>query len=357
MHAYGLKAEICPLDGEADIEIVSGINARMTNSGVQHFNDGTKKVLDRQYLYLDQTTTQSNLTLYHCCGSKITGATPEDRSFGMQRRRILETVRFQVEKGAKGCYEKLAVLYTSRDLAEQDEEQGRGLVLEHLENLVEKGYDRLYEESAKAYGAYWKEHDVRVKTEHPGIQLALRFAQYHLLGMIPPDSRSSIAAKGLTGEGYKGHVFWDTEVFILPYYLFNSPMKAKQLLEYRINRMERARRNAGKKGYCGLMFPWESAESGREETPLFASMDILTGKAAQVWAGIKEHHITADIAYAAWMYELATGDNTFLENGGELLIIGSALFWRSRSVYVKERSRYEIARYHRPGRVHRACGQ
>ncbi len=262
VHAYGLKAEICPLDGEADIEIVSGINARMTNSGVQHFNDGTKKVLDRQYLYLDQTTTQSNLTLYHCCGSKITGATPEDRSFGMQRRRILETVRFQVEKGAKGCYEKLAVLYTSRDLAEQDEEQGRGLVLEHLENLVEKGYDRLYEESAKAYGAYWKEHDVRVKTEHPGIQLALRFAQYHLLGMIPPDSRSSIAAKGLTGEGYKGHVFWDTEVFILPYYLFNSPMKAKQLLEYRINRMERARRNAEKRVTAALCFPGKARRAG-----------------------------------------------------------------------------------------------
>lgn len=342
VHAYGLKAEICPLDKAADIEIVSGINARMTNSGVQHFNDGTKKVLDRQYLYLDQTTTQSNLTLYHCCGSKITGGTPGERSFGMQRRKILETVRFQAEKGGKGCYEKLAVLYTSRDLAEQDEEQGKSLVLEHLENLVEKGYDGLYEESAKAYAAYWKDHDVRVKTEYPGIQLALRFAQYHLLAMIPPDSRSSIAAKGLTGEGYKGHVFWDTEVFILPYYLFNSPAKAKQLLEYRMNRMERARRNAGKKGYCGLMFPWESAESGREETPLFASMDILTGKAAQVWAGIKEHHITADIAYAAWMYELATGDSTFLENGGELLIIGSALFWRSRSIYAKDRSRYEI---------------
>ena len=91
-------------------------------------------------------------------------------------------------------------------------------------------------------------------------------------------------------------MFWDTEVFdssILPFQLSHE---GKQLLEYRMNRMERARRNAGKKGYCGLMFPWESAESGREETPLFASMDILTGKAAQVWAGIKEHHITADIA-------------------------------------------------------------
>lgn len=342
VHAYGLQAEICPLDQEVQVEVVSGINGRMTNSGVQHFHDGTKKVLDRRYLYLDQKTTQSDVTLYHCCGTRVLGGSEEKRSFGMQRRRIQETVSFQIPKGKNGYYEKLAVLYTSRDLADQDEEQGKSLVQEHLENLVNLGYERLHEKSAGAYGDYWKNHDVRIKADCGKVQLALRFSQYHLQGVIPLDSRSSIAAKGLTGEGYKGHVFWDTEVFILPYYLFNSPKKAKQLLEYRMNHMEQAKENAAKKGYRGIMFPWESAESGREETPLFASMDIITGKAAHVWSGIKEHHITADIAYAAWMYELATGDPTFLEDGGELLIIGSALFWRSRSVFVKERNRYEL---------------
>mgnify|MGYP000488349404 CR=1 FL=1 len=124
----------------------------------------------------------------------------------MQRRRILETVRFQVEKGAKGCYEKLAVLYTSRDLAEQDEEQGRGLVLEHLENLVEKGYDRLYEESAKAYGAYWKEHDVRVKTEHPRIQLALRFRPVSSVGHDSPGQQKFHCSQGTDGEATRACV-------------------------------------------------------------------------------------------------------------------------------------------------------
>lgn len=342
IHAYGMQVEINPLDGDARVQMTSGINARMTNSGVQHFRDGTKKVLERRYLYLDQSTTQSNITIYHCCGTRIKGADEEGRSFGMERRKIEETLTFQVQKGKKVLYEKMAVLYTSRELAEEDEEKAKDLVFRHLERLVKKGYGELSKKSATSFQEYWEKHDVRVETEYEKIQLALRFTQYHLRGMIPMDNRSSIAAKALTGEGYKGHVFWDTEVFILPYYLFNDPDKAKQLLEYRINRMEQAEKNAKKNGYRGIMFPWESAETGSEETPLFTSMDILTGKAAQVWAGIKEHHITADIAYATWMYKLAAGNQSFMENGGNLLIIGAALFWLSRSVYVETKQRYEI---------------
>lgn len=341
LHAYGMRVEISSLDADVILQVVSGINARMTNSGVQHFHDGTKKVLERKFLYLDQTTTQSNVTLYHCCGTKVSHA-EEKREFSMQRRRIQETVTAQIKKGEEVCFEKLAVLYTSRELAEQDEQQSRNLIFSHIESLVKEGYETLLEKSAAVFQEYWEHHDVQIKSSVDKIQLALRFAQYHLLAMIPRDSHSSIAAKGLTGEGYKGHVFWDTEVFILPYYLFNLPDKARQLLEYRINRSEQAEENARKKGYQGMMYPWESAETGMEETPLFASMDILTGKAAQVWSGIKEHHITADIAYAVWMYKNATGDRDFMKSGGNFLIVGAAVFWMSRSIYIEEKQRFEI---------------
>lgn len=341
-HAYGLQIGILPIDGDVRVEVASGINARMTNSGAQHFKDGTKKVIQQKLLYLDQTTTQSGITLYHCCGTTVRGAQEEARSFSMQRRMLMEQVSFQIRKGEKASFEKLAVLYTSKELAEQDEGQILGLVVCHLESLIEEGYAGLIKKSAAFMRDYWQQHDVLIKTNREKVQLALRFAQYHLLAMLPLDSHSSIAAKGLTGEGYKGHVFWDTEVFILPYYLLNEPNKAKQLLEYRLNRMEQAGENARKKGFQGIMFPWESAQTGEEETPLFTSMDIFTGRAAQVWAGIKEHHITADVAYAVSMYALATGDCNFLEDGGNLLIIGAALFWASRSVYQESRKRYEI---------------
>ncbi|HCT91243.1 MAG TPA: family 65 glycosyl hydrolase [Lachnospiraceae bacterium] len=341
VHACGMQVEICARDHDAKVQVTSGINGRMTNSGAQHFSDGSKRVLDRQFLYLDQRTVQSGIIFYHCCGSRVVGAKGEVRDFAMERRRILETMDFKAEKGKTVRYEKLAVLYTGRELAEQGE-QALQLLARHVRRLVTEGYDALQEKNAACFRSFWEQRDIRIRGENDRIPLALRFAQYHLLAMIPPDSSSSIAAKGLTGEGYKGHVFWDTEVYILPYYLFTAPEKAAQLLEYRINRMGQARENAKKKGYRGLLFPWESTGTGEEETPLFAGMDILTGKAAHVWAGIKEHHITADIAYALWMYRSAAGGRDIEDEEGNLLIVGAALFWMSRSVYVEEKDRYEI---------------
>jgi len=275
IHAYGIRVEICPLDEEYTVQIVTGINARMTNAGVQNFYDGNKRVLDRRFLYLDQTMTQSKVTLYHCCGTRVEQGTIDHHSFGMQRRNIEEETCFRVNIGVTGAFEKLAVLYTSRDFQKQEETQVMTLIPEHLKSLMAEGYERLNRKSAESYRNYWEMHDIQVKTDSDKIQLALRFAQYHLQAMIPVDNRSSIAAKGLTGEGYKGHVFWDTEVFILPYFLFCEPHKAKQLLEYRINRIDQAKKNAEKNGYRGIMVPWESAEKGNEETPLFANMDIL----------------------------------------------------------------------------------
>ena len=341
VHACGMQVEICALDHDVKVQVVSGINGRMTNSGAQHFSDGSKRVLDKRFLYLDQRTIQSGIIFYHCCGSCVVGTEGEIRDFSMQRRRILETMDFGAEKGKTVRYEKLAVLYTGREMAEQGE-QALQLLTRHMQRLVEDGYDALQAKSAAYFRSFWERRDIRIRGKNDRIPLALRFAQYHLLAMFPPDSSSSIAAKGLTGEGYKGHVFWDTEVYILPYYLFTAPEKAAQLLEYRINRMEQAAENAEKKGYRGLLFPWESAETGEEETPLFAGMDIFTGNAAHVWAGIKEHHITADIAYALWLYRSAIGGWDLANKEEKLLIVGAALFWLSRSVYIEEKDRYEI---------------
>lgn len=91
------------------------------------------------------------------------------------------------------------------------------------------------------------------------------------------DERSSIAAKGLTGEGYKGHIFWDTEVFLLPFHLFTEPKTARSLLRYRWHNLPGAREKARRNGWQGALFPWESARSGDEETPEFAAINIRTG--------------------------------------------------------------------------------
>lgn len=342
VHVYALRLEIRPLENDAEIIAETGINARMANSGVQHFEDGTKRVLEENLMYLEQAMHSGNITLYHCCGTKADSGGYVKQSHGMQRRQISEQSVFRVKKGETGGWEKICVLYTSRDFSAVEEEYIQKMVVLSTEKAREKGYGRILEDSRKVWEEHWKRFDVKVKAEDERLQLAVRFAQFHLMSMMPADSRNSIAAKGLTGEGYKGHIFWDTEVFMLPYFLYTYPEKARQLLEYRVRKAEQAGQNAAQKGYKGFMFPWESCETGREETPLFVSMDIITGRAAHVWAGLKEHHVTADIAYAVWMYYNSTDDRVFMEKEGIKLLVGCALFWISRSRYVKEKERYEI---------------
>lgn len=126
------------------------------------------------------------------------------------------------------------------------------------------------------------------------------------------DERSSIAAKGLTGEGYKGHVFWDTEVFLLPFHLFSDPTVARSLLRYRWHNLPGAQEKARRNGWQGALFPWESARSGEEETPEFAAINIRTGLRQKVASAQAEHHLVADIAWAVIQYWQTTGDESFI---------------------------------------------
>lgn len=169
-------------------------------------------------------------------------------------------------------------------------------------------------------------------------QQALDYALYHLRIMTPAhDERSSIAAKGLTGEGYKGHVFWDTEVFLLPFHLFSDPTVARSLLRYRWHNLPGAQEKARRNGWQGALFPWESARSGEEETPEFAAINIRTGLRQKVASAQAEHHLVADIAWAVIQYWRTTGDESFIAHEGMALLLETAKFWISRAVRVNDR--------------------
>ncbi len=169
-------------------------------------------------------------------------------------------------------------------------------------------------------------------------QQALDYALYHLRIMTPAhDERSSIAAKGLTGEGYKGHVFWDTEVFLLPFHLFSDPTVARSLLRYRWHNLPGAQEKARRNGWQGALFPWESARSGEEETPEFAAINIRTGLRQKVASAQAEHHLVADIAWAVIQYWQTTGDESFIAHEGMALLLECAKFWISRAVRVNDR--------------------
>ena len=194
------------------------------------------------------------------------------------------------------------------------------------------GFDALAEESA----ACWKEKvwdRAPIEIDGPGFDLlAVRFAQYHMQLMTPAhDNRMNIGAKGLSGEGYKGHTFWDTEVFLLPYFIFCMPEVARSLEEYRYLSLPGAHAKALRNGYEGAQYPWESAwlDDG-EVTPEYFGTDILTGQSIKVWSGFIEIHITSDVAFGVWQYYVCTGDQDYMDRYGYELIFDCAKFWLSR---------------------------
>lgn len=262
---------------------------------------------------------------------------------------ITENLEVEVKEGKSYEIVKLSVLVSSRENVDDIFKNSQN----KLERAKELGVDRLLSEHIEEYDKLW---DV-AKVEVIGDEIAdrsLKFNVFHLLSMAnPEDEHVSLGAKGLHGEGYKGHVFWDTEIFMLPFYIYTNPKAARSMLMYRYNLLDAARENARKNGYKGAQFPWESADTGQEETPKWG-YDYL-GKPVRIWTGDIEYHISADIAFAVLEYVRATDDIEFLLNYGAEIVIETARFWASICKYNEEKDRYEINDVIGPDEFHEHC--
>jgi len=179
-----------------------------------------------------------------------------------------------------------------------------------------EGHDRLLQFHEKAWEDLWKS-DIVIEGDAQS-QQDTHSMIYHLYSFARPGTSFSLSPMGLSGLGYNGHVFWDTELWMYPALLVLHPAIAKSLIEYRYQRLEAARRNAFSHGFKGAMFPWESAETGVEETPVWAL------------SGPFEHHITACVGIAAWNYYCVTQDKEWLRDRGWPLLKETADFWASR---------------------------
>jgi trehalose/maltose hydrolase-like predicted phosphorylase len=191
-----------------------------------------------------------------------------------------------------------------------------------------RGWQDILAAHEAAWGDRWDAADIRIDGD-PIAQQALRFAIYHLISAANPlDDHVSIGARGLTGDSYLGHVFWDTEIYALPFYVAAWPDAARSLLMYRYRTIAGARAKAAALGYRGAMYPWESADSGLETTPNF--INGADGKPIAVLTGKQEQHITACVAYAVWHYWRQSGDDGFLHAAGAEILLETARFWASR---------------------------
>ncbi|ENM1950755.1 glycoside hydrolase family 65 protein, partial [Citrobacter braakii] len=256
---FAMEVVVTPLDGDASIGISTGIDATMTNHGRQHLDETQVRVFG-QHLMQGIYTTQDNrndiaITTY----CDVDGAA--QRCFTAKERRLLQHNSVQAKAGQRVTLTKISWVDWASERSLSLETWGRQS-LRNLEVCAQQGYDVLLAESAANWHAWWQNRRVQVTSTDASDQRALDYALYHLRVMTPDhDERSSIAAKGLTGEGYKGHIFWDTEVFLLPFHLFTEPKTARSLLRYRWHNLSGAREKARRNGWQGALFPWESARS------------------------------------------------------------------------------------------------
>ncbi|MGD0165696.1 MAG: glycosyl hydrolase family 65 protein [Gaiellaceae bacterium] len=195
-----------------------------------------------------------------------------------------------------------------------------------LRSASEAGFDSLYTEQRERWGERWLDSDVVIEGDPP-LQLAVRYSLFGLISAAADVGEAAIGAGALSGSRYRGHIFWDTDVFSLPFFAATHPASARAILRYRLNRLEPARAAAQATGRRGARFPWESTRSGLDVTPKRGRMP--NGEVMAIRTGRLEEHITADVAWAADCYLAWSGDEAFAGEA-QLIFTETARYWASR---------------------------
>jgi trehalose/maltose hydrolase-like predicted phosphorylase len=254
-----------------------------------------------------------------------------------------DQLSFEIGCGETYRLDRIVALYTSRDTDEP-----RTAAQKHGDHVI-SDVDNIIVQHGDAWLKRWQASDLLVEGDPP-TQQALRFGIYHLSSAAnPEDDRVSIGARGLTGTAYKGHVFWDTDIFMLPFFNLTYPTAARALVMYRHHTLPGARAKAARLGYRGALYAWESADTGEEVTPPFVVAP--DGEVIRILTGEQEQHISADVAFGVWTYWQATEDERFLIDAGAEILFETARFWASRAAW-EEDGCYHIRKVIGPDEYH-----
>ncbi|WP_438434831.1 glycoside hydrolase family 65 protein [Gorillibacterium sp. sgz500922] len=261
---------------------------------------------------------------------------------------IRRTFTLDCRAGVEYRFFKVAAVYTGLDGEGEPEEAAR----RDCREALAEGWDALRDATAKVWSDLWDISDVQIGGD-PEAQLALRYSMYQLLIAAPAGERpGSIPARGLSGQVYKGAIFWDTELFMLPFFLHTQPELARNLLLYRCRTLDGARRKAAEYGFEGAFFAWESQDTGDDACTLFNVTDVFTGRPMRTYFRDKQIHISADVAHGIWSYVQLTGDDSLLLDGGAETVLECARFFLSYGYYQPVRDRYELLDVTGPDEYH-----
>ena len=346
-HACALETTVWAEDWSGTVEFLSMIDGDVRNSGVERYN-----ALSNDHLVATTThelSPDSALVVCQTVQSRIpiavaarTTAWRGDEPLNAEIRFVDEPRRtghdlvVAINAGDSVTVEKVAAIFTGRDHAISEPGDAAARLLSRLGR-----YGELRDGHIREWAHLWERFDLAFD----GSPDALRVARLHMLQLLQTvpncaeDLDAGLPARGLHGEAYRGHIFWD-ELFVFPVLNLRSPSTTRSLLRYRYRRLPEARRAAREAGYAGAMFPWQSGSDGREESQTL-HLNPNSGR----WnpdASARAHHIGIAVAYNVWQYYQVTGDLRYLiENGAEMLA-EIARFWVSRAEFDEGKGRYVI---------------
>jgi trehalose/maltose hydrolase-like predicted phosphorylase len=347
MHQAAMQLTITPENWSGKVEVISALDGRVTNRGVaryrelegRHLDPVSPRTFGPEVIALEARTRQSRIYVAEAARTRVygeRGSLDIDSSLYQMQDYIHQVLSFEVREKEPVRVEKMVAFYTSRDAAVNEALVNAGKAVGRYGTFADA-----FERHARAWDQLWDLCDVRVPKDDR-VQLLLRLHISHVLQVCSPhtaDLDAGVPARGLNGEAYRGHIFWD-ELFIYPFLDFRLPEITRGLLMYRYRRMGEARAAAKEAGYEGAMFPWQSGSDGQEETQT-VHLNPKSGR----WEPDLSHnqrHVSADIFYNVWRYYEATGDFEFLLDYGAEMMLEIARFWSSIAHFNSERDRYEI---------------
>lgn len=357
-HLAAIEWTLTPENWSGRIEIRTALDGSVSNQGVkryralksQHLETLDAGRLGEESIYLAVRTNQSHIRMTQAARTRVfADGEPavllrETRSQGGI---VEQRLRVDCRREKPLRVEKVVTIYTSRDYAISEPTMAARNEIHRTDD-----FNTLAASHALAWKHLWNKADIELCGSDPWQQRVLRLHIFHLLQTTSYNSNdldAGIPSRGLHGEAYRGHIFWD-ELFIFPFLNLRIPRLTRALLLYRFRRLPRARKLAREAGYQGAMFPWQSGSTGREESQV-VHLNPRSGR----WVPdntYRQRHVNAAIAYNVWQYHQSTGDMEFLSFYGAEMLVEIARFWASIAHYNARRGRYEIHNVVGPDEFH-----
>lgn len=333
VHTIGMRFQISA-DFHADVELVTGIDTDVWDLNGPHLE---KITMEEQQDSIVVTAKTHEARIPIAVAETVRNEFPAEMKQIAKHHKMLHRIFFITMPGEVYTTEKWISVDTGKDGKNPKE-----VAVEQVRQKKEKGYQVLKEEQIAQWESLWTHSEVQIKGDIKAME-SVNYSLYHLHSIAPRHTQSlSIPARGLSGQTYKGAVFWDTEMFMLDFFLMTDPDTARVLMKYRIDTLQGALDKAKHYGYEGAFYAWESQEGGFDACTDYNVTDVFTGRPMRTYFKDKQVHISAAVVYGIMRYVEWTGDESLLDADGIRTVIECAKFYYSLLLHRLTRNAYEI---------------